>query len=107
MVWSNPTRVPHPRLAPAASAAPAQPIVPTATEVATGSTPSVPPAPAVSRTINVNSATAAELELLPGIGPALAKRIIDDRAAHGPFKSVGELDRVQGIGPQTIEHLRP
>jgi competence protein ComEA len=53
--------------------------------------------------VNVNSATAAELEALPGIGPAKAQAIIENR----PFSTVEELDRVPGIGPATLDRLRP
>jgi competence ComEA-like helix-hairpin-helix protein len=56
--------------------------------------------------VNVNAATPAELELLPGIGPALASRIIASREAEGPFTSVDDLQRVKGIGPKTVENLR-
>ena len=70
-------------------------------------TPSQTPAPTVTRLININTATAAELELLPGIGPALAGRIIDYRTKHGPFKAVEELDHVSGIGPRTLAKIRP
>ncbi len=67
-----------------------------------------PPKPAtVARLININTATAAELELLPGIGPALAARIIEHRTRHGRFRSVEELDHVSGIGPRTLEKIRP
>lgn len=55
------------------------------------------------RTLDVNRATEAELELLPRIGPALAKRIVEAR----PFASVDELVRVRGIGARTLEQLRP
>jgi competence protein ComEA len=58
-------------------------------------------------TLDVNVATAADLELLPGIGPALAQRIVDDRTRSGPFQRVEDLDRVRGIGPRTLERLRP
>lgn len=55
--------------------------------------------------VNVNTATQAQLELLPGIGPALAKRIIDYRTEHGVFKSVDDLDKVKGIGPKLIARM--
>jgi len=57
--------------------------------------------------IDVNKAVDAELALLPGLGPSLAQRIVDDRAAYGPFKSVDDLDRVRGIGKAIVERLRP
>lgn len=57
--------------------------------------------------VNINAATAAELELLPSIGPALAQRIIDERTRLGSFKSIEDLDKVRGIGPRTLERLRP
>jgi len=44
--------------------------------------------------------------MLPGIGPALAARIIEDREKAGAYRSVEDLDRVKGIGPRTIEKLR-
>ena len=47
------------------------------------------------------------LELLPGVGPAIARRIVESRAAEGPFPTVDALDRVKGIGPRTVERLRP
>ena len=56
--------------------------------------------------VNLNTATQAELEGLNGIGPVKAKAIIEDRARHGPFKSVDDLDRVKGIGMATIDKLR-
>jgi competence protein ComEA len=64
-----------------------------------------PRKPALTSKLNVNTATAPELELLPGIGPALAGRIIEDREANGPFKSVDDLDRVKGIGPKTLDRI--
>lgn len=57
------------------------------------------------RPINLNLASADELRLLPGIGPKLAQRIVDSRAKHGPFASVGQLTRVHGIGPKTVARL--
>ncbi len=57
--------------------------------------------------VNVNTATQAELELLPGIGPALAQRIIEHRRLRGAFRRVEDLDAVKGIGPKMLERLRP
>ncbi len=57
--------------------------------------------------VNLNCATADDLKILSGIGPALAARIIDDRQQHGAFSSVAALDRVRGIGPATLSHLAP
>lgn len=67
---------------------------------------SPPPSAPASLTIDLNTAEAAELEMLPGIGPALASRIVEDRRANGPFRSANDLDRVKGIGPRTIAKLR-
>lgn len=55
--------------------------------------------------LDLNRATAAELEKLPGIGPVLAKRIVEWRETHGPFQSVQDLLKVPGIGPKTLEGL--
>jgi comEA protein len=57
--------------------------------------------------VDVNTAGAAELERLPGIGPALAQRIVEWRAANGPFRAVDDLQRVPGIGAAKLERLRP
>ena len=56
--------------------------------------------------VNINTASAQELQLLPGIGPAKAKLVIDYRSGH-PFRTVEELARVKGIGPKTVRKLRP
>ena len=61
---------------------------------------------AAERQVDVNTATVAELERLPGVGPALGGRIVAYRTAHGPFSDPEELTRVQGIGPKTIAALR-
>ena len=57
--------------------------------------------------VDVNRATSRELETLPGIGPALAGRIVASREEEGPFRRVEDLERVRGIGPATVERLRP
>ena len=57
--------------------------------------------------IDVNRALAADLELLPGVGPTLARRIVEQRDAHGGFANAEDLLRVRGIGPRTLERLRP
>lgn len=54
----------------------------------------------------LNTATAEQLDALPGIGPATAKKIIDDRTAHGPFASVSDLQRVSGIGAKKVDSLK-
>ncbi|MSW93897.1 MAG: ComEA family DNA-binding protein [Actinobacteria bacterium] len=56
--------------------------------------------------VSVNSANQQQLETLPGVGPSLAQRILEYRAANGSFRSVDELDEVSGIGPATLTRLR-
>lgn len=70
-----------------------------------GSTPRGPAA--AHGPIDLNRATAAELESLPGIGPALAARIVAYRDSAGGFRDIGELAHVRGIGAATLERLRP
>jgi competence protein ComEA len=60
----------------------------------------------LSSTLDVNRATQEELQRLPGIGPKMSQRILDERA-RAPFKSVDDLRRVSGIGPKTLDKLRP
>lgn len=55
--------------------------------------------------IDINTATAAQLQTLPGIGEVIAQRIIDYREANGPFRSVGELIHVSGIGEKRLEAI--
>jgi competence protein ComEA len=59
-----------------------------------------------ARTLNLNRASAAELERLPEIGPSLARRIVEHRQAHGPFSRAEDLQQVPGIGPKTFEALK-
>ena len=71
-----------------------------------GATPSAGGTASGSGPINVNTASAEELERLPGIGPALAERIVSHRQAHGPFASLDDLTDVPGIGRAKLEALR-
>jgi competence protein ComEA len=57
--------------------------------------------------IDINQATWVEWMQLPGVGETLAKRILEYREENGPFQSVDELDDIKGIGPKTLEKLRP
>ncbi len=58
--------------------------------------------------IDLNRATAQDLDAIPGIGPVLAQRIVDYRQAHGPFKKVEELEeKVLGVGPQKMQDIKP
>ena len=56
--------------------------------------------------VHLNSATADELDALPGVGPVTAEKIIDYRTKHGAFSSVDELDAIPGIGPARLDQLR-
>lgn len=65
-----------------------------------------PPGVASDGRVNLNTADAAALETLPGVGPAIAARIIAWREQNGPFRSVDELTAVSGIGERTLDGLR-
>jgi len=60
-----------------------------------------------SKLLNVNTATSSELQALPGIGPKKADAIVTFRTANGPFRQVDDLVQVKGIGPKTMDKLRP
>jgi len=66
-----------------------------------------PPAVIPVWRVDLDSAPASEIEALPGVGPRLAERIVQDRAAHGPFHGVQGLDRVTGVGPALVERIAP
>jgi competence protein ComEA len=68
--------------------------------------PSVVPA-VIGGPTRINAASAIELEVLPGIGPQMARRIVEARLAGGRFQRLEDLARVKGIGPRTLEKLRP
>ncbi len=57
--------------------------------------------------LDLNRATAEDLDAIPGIGPALAQQIVDYRKAHGPFKKIEDLMEVSGIGPENLQKLKP
>ena len=61
--------------------------------------------PAVVFPLNINTATIPELDQLPGIGPVLAQRIVDYREAHGGYKAVEELVKVNGIGDSKLMEI--
>jgi competence protein ComEA len=62
--------------------------------------------PVQTKKININTASASELEALPGIGPVLAQRIVDYRTQKGGFKSIEELKEVSGIGDKKFEAIK-
>ena len=57
--------------------------------------------------VNLNTATLAELDALPGVGPVLAQRILDYRTQNGPFTTVDQLQEVPGVGPKKFDSLKP
>lgn len=66
-----------------------------------------PPSLLEGENIDLNTASQADLERLPGIGPSRAQDIIKERQENGPFRTVDELTRVKGIGKSILEELRP
>ena len=71
-----------------------------------GSAPAAADAAAVSGPVSLSSATAEQLDALPGVGPVTAQKIVDYRTQHGAFHSVDELDAIPGIGPARLADLR-
>jgi len=63
-------------------------------------------ASARANAIDINAASAEQLEAVPGLGPALAQRIVEFREKNGPFGSVDELLKVRGIGEKNLERFR-
>jgi len=69
--------------------------------------PSLPsPSSQGSDKVNINTATAEELDALPGVGPSIAQRIIEYRTTNGPFQSIEDIKNVRGIGDATFEKLK-
>ena len=62
---------------------------------------------ALGQRLDINQASARDLALLPGVGPATARRIVMERRRHGPFVSPEDLTRTPGVGSKTLEILRP
>jgi competence protein ComEA len=60
-----------------------------------------------AQAVNINTAAAAQLEALPGIGPSMAQRIVAHREKNGPFKKLEDLMNIQGIGEKSFLKLRP
>jgi competence protein ComEA len=73
--------------------------------VAAGGTVGGTDAPSGAGPVDLNAATAPDLDALPGIGPVLAQRIVEHRERNGPFRTVEQLDDVPGIGPTTYAEL--
>jgi len=63
--------------------------------------------PRPARALDLNRAGAAELDALPGVGPVLAARILEQRRRYGPFRRVEDLRAVRGVGPRLLARLRP
>jgi competence protein ComEA len=83
------------------------PLPPDPTPTATRDTAAQRREPADTAVLDLNRAGAAELDALPGIGPVLARRIVEFRRQHGPFRRVEELRAVRGVGPRLLERLKP
>ena len=66
-----------------------------------------PPATTIRFSVNINAAPEIELSQLPGLGPAMARRIVDYRQEHGPFPTIESLLDVPGIGAVTLQQIRP
>jgi competence protein ComEA len=75
----------------------------------TGTQPGSPTTPGTTpgEPLNLNTATLAQLDSLPGVGPVLAQRILDWRTEHGRFTSVDELQEVTGVGTKKFDSLKP
>jgi competence protein ComEA len=77
------------------------------TDVGPSSTAARPATAGPAEVINLNTATAQQLDALPGVGPVTAEKIVAWRSAHGKFTSVDQLGEVDGIGPGRLQKLRP
>ena len=98
--------VPRPGETPPVPSPPAAPAGGQPASGGAGNTSGTSGASAASALVNLNTADAAALDTLPGVGPVLAQRILDWRTEHGRFSSVDELGEVSGIGDKALERLR-
>lgn len=99
------TQILVPRKASGAAAAAAAPAAGATTAGAAGAGGAgAPAAPAI---VDLNTATAEQLDTLDGVGPATAAKILQYRAQHGPFRSVDDLEQIPGIGPKKLAAIRP
>jgi len=106
LIPSATPRPPSPTHAPTVTVGPGTPS-PTPPPTDTSAPPTSGAASAgVTAKININTATAAELETLPRIGPVIAQRIIDYRMEHGPFARIEAVMNVSGIGPATFDQIK-
>lgn len=76
-------------------------------EIARRDLQETPAAPLRSLRLDPNTAAAPAWRSLPGIGPVIAQRIVDDRGARGDFRSREDLVRVTGLGPRMVQRLTP
>lgn len=83
------------------------PSLPAVTPGSASAAADAPAPPAAARQLDLNVASVQELDGLPGIGPALAERIVAHRERNGPFRALEELARISGISPRMVEELRP
>jgi competence protein ComEA len=84
-----------------------QVLVPATAPVAAGGSPSGAAGKSLAGgKVHLSSASADELDELPGVGPVTAQNIVDWRTQHGPFRTLEDLDAIPGIGPARIEQLR-
>jgi len=105
-IYFGPKRNAPPKSETSAAPRPAQPPNSGRSSMPSSSGASAAPTPAsAANLINLNSATSTDLELLPGVGPVLAKRIIDFRKTHGGFLTVEGLLEVKGIGTKTFKEI--
>ena len=101
----GPVEAEHAAPGPPSSTTPQSPVIPQPQgRIQEQPQPAVPP---LSAALDVNRATERDFERLPGIGPVLARRIVEYRNTRGTFQDIEHLRRVKGIGKKTFERIRP